>query len=80
MLLTAYTLNMIVHSIMYSYYFASLFIKDFDKIISIKKSITIMQMVSELNKLIFAVTFARCTRKRAVCMKLKFSCVFVVYF
>lgn len=46
MLLTSYTLNMIVHSIMYSYYFASIYIKDFDKIISVKKSITIMQMVS----------------------------------
>jgi len=45
MLLTPYMLNMIVHSIMYSYYFASIYIKDFDKIIGIKKSITIMQMV-----------------------------------
>lgn len=46
MLLTSYMLNMTVHSIMYSYYFASIYIKDFDKIIGIKKSITIMQMVS----------------------------------
>lgn len=45
MLMTTYTLNMIVHSIMYSYYFASIYIKDFDKVISLKKSITIMQMV-----------------------------------
>lgn len=44
--MTAYMLNMTVHSIMYSYYFASIYIKDFDKIISIKKSITIIQMVS----------------------------------
>ncbi|CRK98252.1 CLUMA_CG011614, isoform A [Clunio marinus] len=45
MLLTPYTLNMIVHAVMYSYYLASIFISDFDKIISVKKSITIMQMV-----------------------------------
>lgn len=46
MLMTPYTLNMFVHSIMYSYYLASIYIKDFDKIISIKKSITTIQMVS----------------------------------
>lgn len=51
MLLTAYTLNMIVHSIMYSYYFASIYIKDFDKVIAYKKSITIMQMVSDMLEL-----------------------------
>lgn len=43
--MTCYTLNMIIHSIMYSYYFVSIFFKDFDKIIGVKKSITIMQMV-----------------------------------
>jgi GNS1/SUR4 family len=47
MLLTSYTLNMIVHSIMYSYYFASIYIKDIDKVLSVKKAITIMQMVSD---------------------------------
>lgn len=46
MLVTLYTLNMIVHSVMYSYYLASIYVKDLDKIVSVKKSITIMQMVS----------------------------------
>lgn len=62
MLLTPYMLNMIVHSIMYSYYFSSIFIKDLDKIMNIKKSITIMQMVSlayvfcgRINKLVCTV-------------------------
>jgi hypothetical protein len=48
MILATCALNMTVHSVMYSYYFASLFIKDFNKIASIKKSITAMQMVSVL--------------------------------
>lgn len=46
MFLFTYTLNMIVHTVMYSYYFVSLFTKSIHKIIAIKKSITIMQMVS----------------------------------
>lgn len=50
MLLTSYTLNMIVHSIMYSYYFASIYIQDIDKVIAFKKSITIMQMVSDVKE------------------------------
>lgn len=48
MLVTLYTLNMIVHSVMYSYYLASIYVRDLDKIVSVKKSITIMQMVSGL--------------------------------
>jgi hypothetical protein len=36
---------MIVHTIMYSYYFVSLFIAE-NKLVLVKKSITIMQMVS----------------------------------
>lgn len=46
MLMTPYTLNMMVHAVMYSYYFASIYIKDLDKFSNLKKSITIMQMVS----------------------------------
>lgn len=46
MAMTIYTLNMFVHTVMYSYYFASLFIGE-NKFVFIKKSITIMQMVSE---------------------------------
>jgi len=45
MMMTPFMLNMIVHTIMYSYYFASIYIKDFEKIMGIKRSITIMQMV-----------------------------------
>lgn len=50
MLMTPYTLNMMVHAVMYSYYFASIFIKDLDKVADVKKSITIMQMVSARSK------------------------------
>lgn len=39
-----------VHAVMYSYYFASIFIKDLDKVADVKKSITIMQMVSAHSK------------------------------
>lgn len=46
MMLTPYTLNMFVHAIMYSYYLASIYVKDFDKIIAVKKAITTIQMVS----------------------------------
>ena len=49
MFLFTYTLNMIVHTVMYSYYFVSLFTKSIDKIIAVKKSITIMQMVSNFS-------------------------------
>lgn len=56
MLLTTYTLNMIVHSIMYSYYFASIYMKNLDKFISVKKSITIMQMVSVVSDASFPLT------------------------
>lgn len=70
MLLTPYTLNMGVHLVMYSYYFSSIFITDFDKIISVKKSITIMQMVSrnshdcQSNKLIFIWLWTELRRAR----------------
>lgn len=45
--LTCFMLNMIVHTVMYSYYFASLFV-DEKRMLNIKKSITIMQMVSAI--------------------------------
>ncbi|CAG9804551.1 unnamed protein product [Chironomus riparius] len=44
MVMATYSLNMFIHAIMYSYYFASLFMRE-NQFVAVKKCITIMQMV-----------------------------------
>lgn len=46
MVMATYSLNMFIHAIMYSYYFASLFMRE-NQFVAVKKVITIMQMVSQ---------------------------------